>query len=432
VGGEVSIARVVRGWLIRPAAVFLMTEAFLLVPLDPKPCLCQPPFPLMEHSSGTLPEALDPSKEGDSGYLSKLNQSGMHLHLNYTGEAFHGFRVLPDGATRYRGLVELEVSLDTGKAGLWPGGELFVKGQNGHGEGFIVNPGGVPLPLSDIGAPDFTQVSEYGLKQQLADGHVTMILGKQNANDYFSVNRFGGSFIFPAYTLIPTVPMPTFPAYALGTSVLVEPAEWLSLDMGVYDGAPEIGGLGFDTAFDGKDSFFSILELTWKPAVDGRDEHTGHYSLGMWYQSGDFANTQPDSGPGTLSGNYGWYLMLDRLLFREPSSKADDQGLGGFFQFGWAPEDRNAVAKYVGAGFTYKGLFPNRDEDKLGIGVSYTWLVAAEPAAGAETHLTTLELFYEARVNSWLSLQPDVQYCDNPGDGLRNGFAVGIRWVVNY
>jgi porin len=417
--------------IIRPI-VFLSAGVFLLVALESRPCLCQMTLSLIQYSSGAHQEVAEQESDGNSGCLPMLKKIGLNLHLNYTGETFHGFRVEPPGDTEYRGLLELEASLDTGKASLWPGGELFIEGQNGHGKGFTVNPGGISLPLSDIGAPDFTQVSEYGLKQDFMDGSVRMILAKQNVNDYFSVNRFGGFFIFPAYTLIPTVPMPTFPAPALGISLFVEPTEWLSLGGGVYDGAPEIERLGFDTAFDGKGGSFSILELTYKAGPEAHNGYNGHYSLGIWYHSGDFAETDPASGSGTRSGNYGWYLMLDHLLLRETASKSNDQGLGAFFQCGWAPDDRNAVTKHVGAGFTYRGLFPNRDADQLGIGLSYTWLVEEESTAGARAHLTNTELYYTAQVNHWMSLQPDIQYCDNPGESRKNGFAVGIRWIVSY
>jgi porin len=90
------------------------------------------------------------------------------------------------------------------------------------------------------------------------------------------------------------------------------------------------------------------------------------------------------------------------------------------------------VTRYIGAGFTYKGLFPDRDEDELGIGASYTWLIGREPIGGAETHLTNVELFYEARVNSWMTLEPDFQYFDNPGEDQKNGFTAGLRWMISY
>jgi porin len=417
---------------IRSIRVFAAIGALLLGSFISESCRSQTNLPLTDHSFATQESGGSSDRDKTSGAPPELKERGVELHLEYTGEAFHGFGVVPDGATEYRGLLELEASLDTGKAGLWPGGKLFVKGQNGHGEGFIVDPGGISLFLSDIGAPDFTQMSEYGLKQKLMDGDVTVILGKQNANDYFSVNQVGQSFILPAYTLIPTVPMPTYPAYALGTSLFVEPAEWLSLGMGVYDGAPEIGSLGFNTLFEGRGGVFTLMELTCKPKSGRWGEPDGHYSVGVWYHNGNFVNTQNNSSSDTLSGNYGWYLMLDRLLFRERGIKSGDQGLGCFFQFGWAPEDRNSVTKYVGAGLTYKGLFAGRDKDELGIGLSHTWLIAKEPVSGVSTKLTNLELFYKVQVNSWMSLQPDIQYYNNPGEDRNRGLAPGIRWVINY
>jgi hypothetical protein len=35
-------------------------------------------------------------------------------------------------------------------------------------------------------------------------------------------------------------------------------------------------------------------------------------------------------------------------------------------------------------------------------------------------------------VNSWMSLQPDIQYYNNPGEDRNRGLAPGIRWVINY
>lgn len=417
---------------IRPTAVLLLAGGFLLVLLDPEPCRCQMTPSVVVDPAPVRQEAAEPAGDTRPGRLSVLDEHGLKLHLNYTAEAFHGFRVLPDRVTEYRGILELGASLDTGKAGLWPGGELFIKGQNGHGNSFIVNPGDVSFQLSDIGAPDFTQVSEYGLKQDFMEGNVRMILGKQNVNDYFSVNRVGGSFIFPSYTLIPTVPMPTFPAPALGASLFIKPAAKLCLGLGVYDGAPEIGSFGFNGIFDAKGGIFSIVELTRQSERYAPGRYHAHESLGIWYHSGDFMNTQAASGPDTLPGNYGFYLMLDRLIVRETAGGSDDQGLGVFFQFGWAPEDRNPVTAYAGAGLTYTGVFPRRNEDRLGIGLSCASLVGKEPAPGERTHLVNMELFYDTVVNSWMSLQPDIQYYDNPGEGRRNGIAVGLRWIISY
>ena len=45
---------------------------------------------------------------------------------------------------------------------------------------------------------------------------------------------------------------------------------------------------------------------------------------------------------------------------------------------------------------------------------------------------TNIELTWRARVNDWLTLQPDVQYVMNPGTNpaVRNAWVVGLRFNV--
>jgi carbohydrate-selective porin OprB len=119
-------------------------------------------------------------------FHSKLNERGVTLEFNHTGEAFHSFELQPNGVTRYRGLINLTLSFDTEKLGLWPRGELFIQGQTGHGRGIDISPGGVVQPISNIHARDFTQISEYGLKQDLLNGGVQIILGKKDVNLIFA------------------------------------------------------------------------------------------------------------------------------------------------------------------------------------------------------------------------------------------------------
>jgi carbohydrate-selective porin OprB len=301
-------------------------------------------------SAATNPGPASVSSEPNT-FGSRLKDYGLTVQLTYTGEAFHSFNLIPDDDTRYRGLVDLHLALDTGQSGLWPNGELFVYGQNGHGNGFNVNPAGEPLPISNIDARDFTQISQFGFKQGLLGGKAQIRLGKQDVNALFDVNHFGSEFIFPAYTLPPTIPMPTFPAPALGTSLFVEPADWLSIGLGIYDGAPQVESLGFDTAFDGKGGYFAVYEAAWKPCFGARKQFAGAYRLGLWHHSGDFPATGDGSNARAYSDNFGLYLMFEQRVYMEHVLEKDHQGLGVFFQFGWAPSDRNPVWRYVGAGF---------------------------------------------------------------------------------
>jgi len=370
------------------------------------------------------------SKLGD--FRSRLEDSGLTLQLAYTGEVFRSFKLIPDNTTRYIGLVDLHLDLDTGKSGLWPDGKFFVYGQNGHGKGFVVNPAGDELPISNIDARDFTQISQFGFEQSFLAEKARIRLGKQDVNAIFDVNHFGGDFIFPAYTLIPTIPMPTFPAPALGTSLFVEPTDWLSLGVGIYDGAPKIESLGFDTTFDGKGGYFSVFEVAWKPGFGSQNQYAGNYRIGLWNHSGDFAATGDSSNSKVYSDNFGLYLMFEQLVYKEHHIENDDRGLGVFLQFGWAPSDRNPVWRYIGAGFSYKGLWKERENDALNVGLNYSWLADNDPGGNPQTHLANIEVFYTAQLTSWLSLQPDIQYYDNPTEDHRTGFAAGLRWILRF
>lgn len=365
-----------------------------------------------------------------AGIFSETDWGGdSKIRLSYEGEVFYGLRLQPSGKTRYRGLVNLYLSVGTQRVGLWPNGVLYINGQNGHGESFTVNPEGVELFLSDIDASDFTQISEFGLKQDFFDSRLECRIGKQDVNKLFAVNSHGRELIFPAYTLIPTVPMPTFPAPALGASLWFKPTKPMYARLGFYEGSPRIGGFGFDRFVENEGGYFAVFEPGWTPNFGLRGDYRGKYGVGFWGQSGVFQQTGSTERPRTYSRNYGVYLMAEQWVYRE--REGDDQGMGVFLQLGWAPSDRNRATRYVGAGFLYKGLFPGREDDRFSIAASRTALIGAAPD-GRRGGLTHVECFYVARLASWLGLQPDVQYFSNPGGGRENGFAFGLRWLVHF
>jgi carbohydrate-selective porin OprB len=207
---------------------------------------------------------------------NEIKNAGIDLQLTYTGEVFHSFDLVPDGATNYRGLVELALTLDTTKLGLWRDGEIFVIGQTGHGQGVDSAAAGNLFPISNIDGQDFTEISQYGVSQRFLDGKLQLQAGKQDVNSQFAVNDFGSQFVNPSYTLISNVPMPTFPAPALGLTVLVAAPPLVSVGAGIYDGGSKINSLGVDTAIDGQGGYFAILEPGWKPAFGADGSYNGN------------------------------------------------------------------------------------------------------------------------------------------------------------
>src|SRR5262249_42299837 len=132
------------------------------------------------------------------------------------------------------------------------------------------------------------------------------------------------------------------------------------------------------------------------------------------------------TNPKKYSGNYGFYFLADQTIWREIGK--DDpaqQGLVGFFRFGWAPPDRNLADRGLYAGLGYKGLVPGRDWDTLAIAGSYLRISDgvrkaqkelnemvvddfAEPAPFPKRadYEGVLEISYKAQLTAWWTLQP--------------------------
>lgn len=149
---------------------------------------------------------------------------------------------------------------------------------------------------------------------------------------------------------------------------------------------------------------------------------SGTIRLGAWYHSADVI---PFDGGAEQNGTNRWYLTLDQWLWDEHGEEG--QGLAGFLQLGFAPQDVNEFATYVGAGLTYAGLVPGRPADVCGIACNS--VTRSDDLADAGTE-SVIELTYRAQLYRGVTLIPDYQYVINPGatDGdVDDAHVVAIR-----
>ena len=331
-------------------------------------------------------------------------------------------------AFRHRGNFDFTLSADTERLGLLPG-SIFFYTQLGHGTSITEHHVGDTQTLSNIDAPYLFQISEYWIEQLLFGGQLRIKLGKMDSNVDFMAVDYGGDFSQSSFAVIPTVPMPTFPDPALGAAAFLELAEWLSFGAGLYEGAPDGRNSGFKTAFDNErhDGIFTIGELVLRSLFGAQEDLPGTYRFGGWYHSDDFDEVGDDADTDVFEGNFGLYLAFDQMLCRENGDS--DQGLGAFFQFGWAPENRNEINRYFGTGLSYVGLFPGRDEDITGIGFAQALWSNRVDTFSRET---AIELFYKAQLTESVSVKPDIHYIANPsGAGtIKDALALGVRFEV--
>jgi porin len=376
-------------------------------------------------------------------------RGGLTVEYIYTGEVFNNMRggLNTNGATEYLGLFDLALTADLDQMSLMPGGTLFLLAEDSHGRGITDDHVGDYQVVSNIdGGKRFTQVSEFWWERSIGDGLIRVRLGKQDANADFGVVDLGGDFVNSSFGMQPNILMPAWPDPAMGVVPFLQFTERLELKVGVFDG----GADGRTWGFSDTGTTFTIGELKAQWGLLG-GRLPGDFHVGIWYHSDQFVDVAPLGGTSTAlefrrthgkpggggfaplapgdvyAGNHGVYLGMDQMVLMESWDDEDDQGLGVFAQYGWAPKDRNEVHHYIGGGVVRKGLIRGRDDDFCGAGVAHVIFSDHLPDSD---HDTVIELFYKAQVNPWTVVQPDLQYIVSPGGDGRDAFVAGLRFEV--
>jgi porin len=291
---------------------------------------------------------------------------------------------------------------------------LFVYGQQGHGRGISTRHVGDFQFIDNIEAQDFTQLSEFWWEKAIIEDVLRMRIGRQDANSDFAVCELGGDFVHSTAGFSPTIPMPTFPIPTQAVTAFLALNDNLEFRTGVWD-----GGLPSEFGFSRTGYAFSMYEFKAKYDVQ---DLPGDAHVGMWYHGGVWTNAA--SGEDN-KGNHGVYMGFDQMLFKESDEPEDAQGFGVFMQYGWCPQDRNALRYSLAAGVVYKGPIEERDDDTIGLALYRAEFSRHLTGQDAET---TFELFYKAPVNEHLTLQPDVQYVASPDGQNQDALVVGLRF----
>lgn len=351
-----------------------------------------------------------------------VNSSLLYSPFVKTGGGAYG-----EGSGKGYSLFNLSVTVDTEKAGGWKGGTFYALYQKKTGYGLSGSNGNGAM--GDIMGFDgwdwrqMNQISEAWYQQKLFNNKLRLKVGKQDANTDFCFLNSGWNFMNTAFSINPTVLIPTYPDQSFGFVAEINPKEWLSIKNGTYSryNVP-----------------FNISEIEVRPKIK---KLPGRYMLGAWELS-DSNGMSVNGGiypDGTVytndfHRNFGTYIGFEQMVYKEQKDNDNDlQGLVVFGQAGMSPSNRNDMSKYVGGGLQYTGPFKNRDKDILGVAVGSgnfaSRLADITSQIGSET---AIETFYRIQLTPWFYLQPDVQYIMNPGGQYASSVAIGLRSVVTF
>jgi len=332
------------------------------------------------------------------GQRQQMEDNGISVNVGYTGEAVRNFDPglnNPKKVTTYHDNLDLELELDSEKAGLWSGGTLYVHGLRNHGGDPTANVIGDLQTASNIEAPDQFIVHEAWYEQAFVDGDFSLLLGLHDMNSEFYVSEYASLMLNSSFGIGPevsgNVPASLFPQAGLGARLYYAPFEGVNIRAAIYDGDPATRG------FKAGEGEMVVVETGFS------DGENNSVKAGYWMHSAN-----PTFSGVTFNRNYGFYGIIDREIM-----PLEDGAVGIFMQYGSAPSDRNQVYGYFGAGLHVQGAIPGRAEDQFGLAIARA--TSHNGINVASVTESTTELTYRAQIMPWLVLQPSFQWISNPG-----------------
>ncbi|MBI4550413.1 MAG: carbohydrate porin [Candidatus Omnitrophica bacterium] len=408
--------------------------------------------------SGTPAWALEGTDVFGKDPWEKLARRGVTLESAYVGDFLGNVHGGLRHQGTYLGKLTASLTFDLERAGLVPGGKVFVSALHTHGG---ENPSqqyiGDLQVADNIEAPDAMRLYEHWYEQNLFGEKLSLLAGVPGMDREFAVSETSSLFINSSFGVPPDISANTsvsiFPAVGPGARLKLKPAESLEFMTGLYDGDPTDGGKnrhGVRYRLCGHQGFFSISEAAYRHS----QPWAGSLKFGGWVHTRDVDDVAATDENGNLhrhQKNFGFYTVLDQKVFRE---KDAEQGAAVFTQFGWAPDNRNTVDYYLGAGVSYTGLLPGREEDVLGVAAANAFLsgnlrrardleIAAYDAGGADgnppgsaltANESALEVTYRVRAHDRIAVQPDYQIIFNPSgeSGSETAHVLALRFEITY
>jgi porin len=416
-----------------------------------------------------------------AGLRKQWRDAGVEFGINDISETLSNLTGGIRQLTIYQGLVTASLKLDLEKIVNWPGASFYADGYEISGRGLSRNAIGNLLAVSSIEALPSTRLHDLWLQQEFLDGQASFRLGQIALDDEFYISQYSEIFVNSTFgcpdILSTDLPSggPCYPFAVPGARLRAAPTTALTLSAAAFNGNPAPPGPGDPQVRNSSGTNFligeggSLVIAEMAYAFDTEPISSLQLSdvkLGGWYHTADFPDLRRDSLRRSLadrasngvaaahSGNFGLYMILDKMLWRRPDTAT--QGLAAFFRVAYAPPNRNLISLEADVGLTFKGLFPYRELDLLGVAASYGRIGNAARGLDRDEILFTgnsgiirsyeavLEITYQARIAPWWVLQPDLQLVFHPGGHIAlpspapalrpipNALVLGLRSAITF
>jgi porin len=389
------------------------------------------------------------------GARTTVKDRGIDITLNYIGETFD---VLAGGLQKrpsYEGRAEFLLDADLQKLIGWTGATTHLTVYDIHNSGHNVaeNVGSIADP-SNIDAYHTLRLFTAWYEQSFGE-RFSVRIGQLAGDDEFITSETAGGLINGTFGWAGILAAnmtnggPAYPLATPGARLRINPADNVSVLVGVFSGDPAGPNCNDDpqvcnahgTTFSFYGGSLWMGELHYKL---NQGKHAiglpGTYKIGGWYATANFPDqhfgvdatgavvslgVDPTADPIQHRGNWGLYALADQMVWRQ-----GDRSVNLFVRGGFSPADRNLLSWYVDGGAGFTGLLPGRPADVLTFGVAYAEIssdaVAADqdalaangPPSFIRDHEVVFEVSYAFQIAPWWIVKPDFQYIIHPGGNV--------------
>ena len=370
------------------------------------------------------------------------------LNLLFTGEGWDNTQGGLRTGAAFMYNMDAQLQADTGKAFGWTGGtfvaEAYFTNATSFGNQYI---GAVDQQSPIDTASNMAMFHLYQLYYDQIYGGTDVRFGIYDLETEFSTTKPMALFLsknltwntaFDQAGTMPqngTVGPGNYPYTPLAVRVRQDLTKNFSVQFAVANGAADNPNNLANTAvmFSPNYGAMFIGEADYTP-----DKYT-KLMAGAW----DLTAKLPEYGEYNADGSQrmiwnqaGAYIGGAARLY----SPAPKRGLDAFLTFGASAPQSTNVAESLNGGLVYTGLFDFRPADKVGVSfnineASNGWrqYMAAQGLMSYASE-SSFEVTYRAKINEYLTIQPDIQYIVNSGynQNLKNPLALGIHFEIGH
>lgn len=259
---------------------------------------------------------------------------------------------------------------------------------------------------------------------------------------------------------------------AWGGFVNIKPSDLFYAQGGLYLAVPDGSsaanhGLYFQGAYPPESNgLYGLAEVGFTPKF-GESKLPGKYVAGGIYYGQENKSFYGE----TYDERYSFYFQADQMLYREPSPSPEPlakgptdaksvvdgkdfkspvameepelskQGLYSIAFVNFAPKYNNLLPFYFHTGLLYKGPFPGRDDDTIGVAFMYGqfsyYRILSRREAGLDiqkTYEAVVEVDYRFALNKFIYVQPFWQYIIRPSatGEIENANILGVSARVAF